>query len=68
MSLEQKVQKLMDDAVERNPLVLGTTTGERPGTSKVSSSEELDLILDICQGLREAILLLAREIDESKAA
>ena len=64
MALENEVQKLMDDAIRRNPMVLEVLTGVRSGGAKVSADEEFDVLLDICAGIRQAVLRLAREIDE----
>lgn len=68
MSLEQEVDDLINDAVRRNPAILEYLTAERHPESDVPLHEQIDLVLDLCAGLRVALLRVAREIDATSSA
>ncbi len=64
MALEQEVAKLMDQAVQRDPVVLREKTGIGKG-QPVTTTEQIDLIFSIVGGQRAAITRIARELDKA---
>lgn len=65
MDLEQELRQMLDMKVDASPAALGLTTGEQ---RQFGTSDQIDLLFAFCSGLREAVLRLAREIDELHAA
>jgi hypothetical protein len=63
--LEERVRELMTHSVARDPGVLEASTGGRAlsGTQK----EVNGVLMAAVQGLREAILEIARDVDELRS-
>ncbi len=64
-SLEDEVHRLMVHAANRDPIILSAKTGL--GTPSVDAEAQIELIYSILGGMQEAILRIAREVDEMKA-
>lgn len=64
MGLEDELRQMLDMKVDASPPTLGLTTGEQ---RSFGTEDSIALLFDFCAGLREAILRIAREIDESQA-
>ena len=56
----------MVQAANRDPIILSAKTGL--GTPSVDAEAQIELIYSILGGMQEAILRIAREVDEMKAA
>lgn len=66
MTLEDEIRKAMEQATERDLIVLAARTGLGP--KEVSTQKEIDLCYRLIGAQKAAILRLAREIDEIKGA
>jgi hypothetical protein len=64
MSLEQRVNELMDRAVEASAPMLEATTGQLDPNVPLPVAAHMEIIHGRIAGVRDAIILLAREIDE----
>jgi hypothetical protein len=61
-SLEQRIRDITGHAVARDPAVLEATTGGVP--LKGSQSDVNRIVLGALSGIHEALIEIAREIDE----
>ncbi len=61
-SLEQRVRELTAHAVARDPGVLEATTGQQPLTGR--QSEVNRILMGALSGIHEALIEIAKEIDE----
>jgi hypothetical protein len=64
-TLEQRVRELTAHAVARDPSVLDATTGGAP--LKGSQREVNRIVLGALSGIHEALIEIAREIDEIRS-
>jgi hypothetical protein len=60
--LEKRVRELTAHAIARDPGVLDATTGGRP--LQGSQSEVNRIVIGALSGIHEALLAIAREVDE----
>jgi hypothetical protein len=69
VGLEEEVGKLMSDPVERTTAMLEAPAGDDPSliAARLSDRERLEVVVASLAGLREAVLRLAREIDQMRA-
>jgi hypothetical protein len=65
MSLEQRVRELTAHAVARDPSVLMASTGVEP--LKGSQAEVNRIMMHALSGIHEALIEIAKEIDELRA-
>lgn len=66
MSLEERIRKLLNDAVKSHPSVLEGSVGMRDPKAPISPTEQLDILRTQVHALRDAILIIASEIDEGR--
>jgi hypothetical protein len=63
MTLEEEVDKMIEDAIATSEPLLNALTAERSLDETVQLREELDLIRTYLVGLKRATILLAQEIE-----
>lgn len=60
MTLQEDIEKIMKDAIAATPAAIRATTGGDP----IGPADTLDILGGAERGHREAILRLAREIEQ----
>lgn len=64
MTLEEEVTKMMDHAVNRSAPILQAVVSGQP-LDATQTRDAFSIVIETLNGQREAILRIAREIDQS---